>query len=228
MLCAALATLTRDGAAGFTTRKVAEAASTSIPAVYEFFGDRGGLVREMFFDGFRQLRLSFGEVEETDDARADLVALVFAFRAFVCANPVLSEVMFSRPFRDFDPRPEELGAGSAVREFVVAHVRRCIDAGVLAGDATDISHVLLALVHGMASQESAGWLGTSKASVDRRWALAIRVMLDGFRAANAHPAAPTNAAPAGSAKGKRAGSANGNPAKPVVPPIPKRRRAAPR
>jgi hypothetical protein len=88
--------------------------------------------------------------------------------------------MFSRPFADFDPGPDELVAGSSVREFIVAKVRHGIDAGVLAGDATDIAHVLVALTQGLAAQENAGWLGTSTASVDRRWSLAIQSTLDGL------------------------------------------------
>ena len=51
---------------------------------------------------------------------------------------------------------------------------------MLAGDATDIAHVLLALAQGLAAQEVAGWLGTSRASVDRRWALAVDAVLDGL------------------------------------------------
>jgi hypothetical protein len=93
---------------------------------------------------------------------------------------VLAEVMFSRPFADFDPGPDELRAGSAVREFIVGRVRRCTDAGILGGDDTDIAHVLVALAQGLAAQESAGWLGTSQASRDRRWDLAIRAVLDGL------------------------------------------------
>ena len=45
-----------DGVAGFTTRRIVEEASTSIPAMYELFGDKSGLVREIFFEGFRLLR----------------------------------------------------------------------------------------------------------------------------------------------------------------------------
>jgi hypothetical protein len=51
----------------------------------------------------------------------------------------------------------------------------------VAGDPTDIAHVLLAAAQGLAAQETAGWLGTSKASVDRRWALGIRAVLDGLK-----------------------------------------------
>jgi hypothetical protein len=92
-------------------------------------------------------------------------------------------VMFSRPFADFDPGPSERKAGAAVRLFVVGCVRRCIRAGLLAGDETDIAHVLVSLTRGLAATERAGWLGTSEASVARRWALAVRAVLDGLRPA---------------------------------------------
>jgi AcrR family transcriptional regulator len=180
VLKAAVATLAAQGIGGFTTRKVAEGAVTSIPAVYELFGDRAGLVREMFFEGFRLLRKRFDETGEAADARTDLFALVGVIRDFVGANHALARVMFSRPFSDFDPGPEERDAGRAVREFVVGRVERCVAAGEISGDATDIAHVLLALVEGLASQENAGWLGSSGVSVERRWTLAFTALLDGL------------------------------------------------
>jgi AcrR family transcriptional regulator len=180
ILRVAVAKLARDGVAGFTTREVAREAETSTPAVYELFGDKTGLIRAVFFAGFRLLGHRFDRLDESSDPRADLVRVIETFRAFLRDNPVLADLMFSRPFADFDPGPAELQAGSAVREFVVARVRRCIDAGVLRGDETDAAHVLLAVVQGMAAQETAGWLGTSKASVDRRWELAAAAVLGGL------------------------------------------------
>jgi AcrR family transcriptional regulator len=189
VLQVAVARLASDGVTGFTTRKVAEEAKTSTPAVYELFGDKAGLVREVFFEGFRQLRRRFDRVNESDDPRADLARIATVFRTFINDNPVLADVMFSRPFADFDPGPADLSAGSSVREFIIGRVRRCIDAGALAGDETDIAHVLVAVTQGLAAQERAGWLGTSKASVDRRWALAVRAMLDGLSPAGSGPPA---------------------------------------
>ena len=180
VLHVAVSTLAAEGVTGFTTRKVAQQAETSTPAVYELFGDKAGLVREVFFEGFRLLRRHFDQLAESGDPRADLVGVIEAFRGFARGNPVLAEVMFSRPFADFDPGPDELRAGSAVREFIVGRVRRCTDARILGGDDTDIAHVLVALAQGLAAQESAGWLGTSQASRDRRWDLAIRAVLDGL------------------------------------------------
>ena len=180
VLQVALATLATEGTGGFTTRRVAAQASTSTPAVYELFGDKAGLVREMFFEGFRLLRQRFDERAESGDPRHDLVEAAGAFRGFVRDYPVLGQLMFARPFADFDPGTAEREAGRSTRDFVVTRVRRCIDAGVIGGDETDVAHVLLALCQGLSTQEAAGWLGTSPASMDRRWHLAIQALLAGL------------------------------------------------
>jgi len=179
----AVSMLAADGVTAFTTRKVAERAATSTPAIYELFGDKAGLVREIFLDGFRRLRARLETLSETTDPRADLIDVVGALRSFVAENRVLAEVMFSRQFADFDPGPAGIEAGSAVRLLIVGRVRRCIDAGSIAGDATDVGHVLMSLALGLAATESAGWLGTSRASIDRRWSLGVRAVLDGLRPA---------------------------------------------
>lgn len=180
VLHVAVATLARDGVAGFTTRKVAVAAGTSTGAVYELFGDKAGLVREVFFEGFRLLRRRFDELEPAADPVAGLRQVLLAVRAFIGEEPVLAGVMFSQPFAAFDPGPDERAAGASVRELIVDRVQRCRAAGLVVGDDTDIAHVLLALVQGLAAQEAAGWLGRSPASVERRWALALDTTLAGL------------------------------------------------
>ncbi len=179
---AAVAMLAADGIGGFTTRKVAERAQTSPPAVYELFGDKAGLVREVFFEGFRLLGDRLGRLRESDDPLADLLRTVQALRTFVRDNPVLAQVMFSRPFADFDPGPAEREAGTTTREFIVRKVWRCIDAGIIDGNEVDIAHGLLALAQGLAAQEAAGWLGSTRASVNRRWDLAVHALLAGLSA----------------------------------------------
>ncbi|HET7017117.1 MAG TPA: TetR/AcrR family transcriptional regulator [Streptosporangiaceae bacterium] len=180
ILQAAIDLLTDEGPRAVTARNVAQHANTSPPAVYELFGDKAGLVREVFFEGFRRLRSRFEELEEGADAKGDVVATIRAFRSFIRDNPILCEVMFSRPFGDFDPRPEDIKAAAWTRDFVVGRVRRAIDAGQLDGDATDIAHAVVALTQGLAATELSGRLGTSQASIDRRWDVATAALLSGF------------------------------------------------
>ena len=88
--------------------------------------------------------------------------------------------MFSRPFASFDPAPQEQAAGAAVREQIVAAVQAAIDAGRLAGDAVDVSHAYVALIHGLAAAESSHRLGGSAVAIQRRWEVSVRALLAGF------------------------------------------------
>jgi AcrR family transcriptional regulator len=180
VLTAAVGLLARDGVAGLTARSVAREAHTSTPAVYELFGDKGGLVRELFFEGFRTLGRYLEACAESPDPRDDLVRLAAAYHDFIRENPTLAQVMFSRPFTTFDPSRSELEAGSFVRALIIERVRRCADAGLLVGDEMDIAHVLVALVQGLAAAENDGRLGSTRKSIDRRWTLAVESLLNGL------------------------------------------------
>ena len=65
VLATAVDMLASDGVAEFTTRRVAQQANTSTPAVYELFGDKAGLVAEMFFEGFRALGRRLNDLTPT-------------------------------------------------------------------------------------------------------------------------------------------------------------------
>lgn len=180
VLATAVAVLESDGQGALTARRVAAEAGTSTAAVYELFGAKGGLVRAIFFEGFRMLGRQLERDVQAEDGLEALRELVAAMRGFILARPALARVMFERPFADFDPGPDELAAGAAVREFVIGRARRCVEAGLLAGDPADIAHVLIGLVLGLAAQEAAGWLGSSQASADRRWSLGADAVLRGL------------------------------------------------
>lgn len=134
----------------------------------------------------RLLEVAVGTLNDEGVARlttrrvADVEALVPVLRRFCLDSPRLAQVMFSRPFADFDPGPEELAAGESVRNIFLDRIQRCLDEGALAGDAVEIAHVLLALAKGLAVQEAGRWLGTTARSVERRWRLGVRALLTGF------------------------------------------------
>jgi AcrR family transcriptional regulator len=169
--------LSEEGVEALKARRIAEVAGTSPAAIYELFEDKAGLIGAIFYEGFRLLDSRLSELGETDNPVEDLYRLFVAFREFVRDNRTLTDLMFSRPFADFDPGPQERRAGNSTRQAVVMRVRRCMDAGLLSGNEVDVAHVMLGVAQGLAIQESAGWLGTSRASIDRRWHLAFELLL---------------------------------------------------
>ncbi len=180
-LASALTVLDEEGVAGLTTRTVASRANASVPAIYEVFGDKSGLIREVFFEGFRMLGDDLAALPQAADPLDALRHLADAFRDFIVANPVLAQIMFSRPFADFDPTKDEAKAGVKVRKIFVQHVRDAVDAGQLAGDPTDVALLFFTFVGGLAAAENAQRLGGSKQSINRRWRLGINALIAGFQ-----------------------------------------------
>ena len=176
LVVAAIDTLAIDGIVGFTTRRVAGRAATSASAVYELFGDRSGLLREVYFEGFRQLRTALG-AEPTERPGRDLLELAMRFAHWARANQAMMEIMFARPFADFAPGARELEAVTSVRDLVVERVRRCVADGIMRGDPATLGHAVVALAQGLAAQERAGWLGNSTEAVERRWRGAFAVVV---------------------------------------------------
>lgn len=208
----ALAVLAEEGVAGLTTRAVARRADASVPAIYEVFGDKAGLIREVFFEGFRMLGDDLAALPPAADPVEAIRRLAAAFRRFVLANPVLAQVMFSRPFADFDPTAEDDKAGVRVRKIFVRHVRAAVDADLLAGDPTDIAHLFFAFAEGLAAAESARRLGGSKQSVDRRWRLGLDALINGLSPSRARRRPPASHRPAQSSTACAAAAIGSRPA----------------
>src|SRR5438270_7888523 len=103
LLRCAVAVLEGEGPIALRARRVASAANTSTGALYELFGDKTGLVRAIFYEGFRMLADRLEHLPATQDARGDVVALLEGSRTFAIEHPVLFEVMYARPFGEFEP-----------------------------------------------------------------------------------------------------------------------------
>jgi AcrR family transcriptional regulator len=179
-VASALAVLAEEGVVGLTTRTVALRANASVPAIYEVFGDKAGLVREVFFEGFRMLGDELARVPSLEDPLESIRSLAEAFRQFIVTRPVLAQIMFSRPFVAFDPTKEEDKAGVKVRKIFVHHIEAAVDSGALVGEPTDIAHLFFAFIEGMAAAESGQRLGGSKQSVNRRWRLGLNALINGL------------------------------------------------
>ena len=182
LLSHAIALLEKDGPPAVRARRVADHAGTSTAALYELFGDKGGLIRAVFFEGFAALHEALTAVPTTDDPRRDLIALMAASREFAIARPMLFEVMYARPFAEFDPSAEETEVGNAIYRLTVKAVGRWLSAEGSAMSAVAASHVLVATHRGLLATELAGLAGRSESTRRRRYALGVEAVLAGLLA----------------------------------------------
>ena len=105
-----------------------------------------------------------------------------AFRRFALAHPALYEVMFSRPFAEFDLGPDDLDAVSTVHRCVMDRI------GALGGPSwsparrKDAALALSAVMQGLAGMELAGILGSGTPSRERRWRVTVLSTVRGLTA----------------------------------------------
>ena len=171
--------LASEGVAGFTTRRVATRRGHLGPCGLRDVRRQGRTRPRGLLRGLSPPPATLRRDRGVDTTACRSHAVIGVFRAFVCANPVLAEVMFSRPFADFDPGPEERRpdptSGVHRRPSPTVHRR-----GGLRRRRNRHRPRAGGSHPGPRRQETAGWLGTSQASVDRRWELAVTIMLDGL------------------------------------------------
>lgn len=152
----------REGAAGLSVRRIADALGVSRQIVYSRFAGKPDLVRALQHEGFRRLTHRFTEVEGPPGTTAYVVAMAQAYRASALASPALYEVMFGRPIAEFAPdeHDREVAAASfkpvveAARDWLKAHGRRATAKASLS-----LARRVWAATHGVVSLELAGLLG---------------------------------------------------------------------
>jgi AcrR family transcriptional regulator len=172
--------LAEQGPASLTVRRLAERAGTSPSAVYSLFGDKWGLVDEMFREGFRRFAERIAALERTGNPAADLNAVGEAFRANARANPHLYDLMFGEPFPEFVPGQETRAVAMGTFGALVEATGRCVDVGLLEGDPLTLATIFFGMVHGLTSLELLGWL-PSPEQADAAWRRARLALYEGLR-----------------------------------------------
>lgn len=150
--------LSEEGPAALSARRLAREAETSTMAVYTHFGGMPALVRAVVAEGFARLHARVAEVEQTDDALADLVASGVAYRAYALADPHLYLVMFgSASLGEYRLTQTELEVGLAAFGQLVGVVERVMDAGAIRrGDPAGVAGQFWAALHGYVMIELSG------------------------------------------------------------------------
>lgn len=180
MLRNSMAMLETEGPSALTARRVATSSESSTAALYELFGDKSGLVAEIFYEGFRGLAGRLLALPETADSRADVRASQEATRRFALEAPMLHEVMYARPFAEFEPAAADTKSAQTIYSHHVGRVARFLGRPKNHAMTIDAAQALIAANRGLISSELAGILGSSNKTVERRRSLTFDSLLDGL------------------------------------------------
>jgi AcrR family transcriptional regulator len=150
-LCAhALAIFRESGIEGVTFRALADAMGVSHTLPYRYFENKEALlasVRVLCFEQFER----YVRQREASDASAlnRVLAVLDAYVSFVFEHKVEYELIFATPQPPPQRYPELLAARISLFEHSVALVEECIAAGLIQGEARELTHAVWAALHGL-------------------------------------------------------------------------------
>lgn len=181
LLKAASELLASQGPAALTVRRISAAAHVSTMSLYDRFGDKNGVVEELFIEGFEGLTAAtLGTSNRTGSRIGDVQLGMNEYRAWALAHRTHYAVMFTPIFLDFKPSIAAITIAFESFDVLVRAVTRAIDSGELrAAKPFDVALSLWAATHGHVALELSvgGSIGLNADHFDQT----ISMMLQGLR-----------------------------------------------
>jgi AcrR family transcriptional regulator len=179
ILDAASRLLAGEGVAGVSVRRVAEEAHTTTRAIYSLFGSKEGLLKQLFHDAAETMTRYHEAVPEKVDPVEEILALADAYRRSALEHPHGYDLLLNGA-PGFTPDRDDTRVAQRSFARVLGAFERWGDEGRLGGrEPRMVALEMWALVHGLASFELAGRLG-SRRQATQRWHDAVGNAVRGF------------------------------------------------
>ncbi|KTD85940.1 TetR/AcrR family transcriptional regulator [Paenibacillus etheri] len=147
----AAATIMQEyGPEAVTIRKVAEKMECPTKIIYNLFGNKEGLAKELFLEGCKLLATAFQAVPQQDDQNSYLRDLGQAYWEFSRNYTSYYMVMFGGAFSEFKPEEESLNAIFTALQQVIAVITKAIEQGfIVEKDPLLVVNLVWASLHGV-------------------------------------------------------------------------------
>ncbi|MNO41727.1 Bacterial regulatory protein, tetR family [compost metagenome] len=147
----AAATIMQEyGPEAVTIRKVAEKMECPTKIIYNLFGNKEGLAKELFLEGCKLLAAAFQAVPKQDDLNLYLQDLGQAYWEFSRNYTSYYMVMFGGAFSEFKPEEDSLNAIFTALQQVIAVITKAIEQGfIVEKDPLLVVNLVWASLHGV-------------------------------------------------------------------------------
>ncbi|KKW91581.1 TetR/AcrR family transcriptional regulator [Sphingobium chungbukense] len=176
LLAAAAVVLSEEGPSALTVRRVAETVNASTKMIYTHFGGKDGLFNALYLHSFAGLTGAFQAHGEVQDPFLRLDKLISAYRAFALSEAALYNVMFGDLGRAWEAPIESRRQAWTSFATLRDTVRLCLVPD-RAGEASRISYLLWAAMHGVVSLELRKLIGSAEDS-EQLYHLAVAAVRD--------------------------------------------------
>lgn len=150
--------LVQEGARALSMRRIADTVGCSTTVLYTMFGNKQGLVDELYLRGCDILRQSLEAVSHPGDLKNYIYALCLAYRGFALANQTYYSIMFLKVIPEYTPSEAYLKLSQENLELLVQAIRDSITSEQEVEDkAWLVARVIWATVHGHIGLELMGY-----------------------------------------------------------------------
>ncbi len=158
----------REGADGISMRTLAREAGISRSTPYSYFRDKEEILDCIRAVGFERLGdVCLHAIASQDGARDSLTAMGLSHVLFAARQPQLYGLMFDKPVASAGSAPELLSALERLQQAAAAPLAECVAGGLFKGNESDITGIVWAMVHGLASLYLAGHVSDEEELVRR-------------------------------------------------------------
>ncbi|MHA7964836.1 TetR/AcrR family transcriptional regulator [Paenibacillus sp. CAU 1782] len=147
---AAALIMEESGPAAVTIRKVAEKMECPTKVIYNLFGSKEGLAKELFMEGCKLLADAFRTVPVQADLKSYLLDLGQAYWSFSKEYASYYMVMFGGAFSEFKPEEESLQAIGTALQQITTIITEAIEQGFISEkDPILVVNLVWASLHGV-------------------------------------------------------------------------------
>lgn len=174
---AAATIMQEQGPDAVTIRRVAEKMECSTKIIYNLFGSKDGLARQLYLEGCKLLAAAFEEVPAQADLQQYLRELAEAYWQFSKNHTSYYMLMFGGAFGDFKPGADSLQATITALQQLITIISQAIEQGLISEkDPLLVVNLVWSSLHGTIHLYLGGHIpneATAKALYDHSVALLI-------------------------------------------------------
>ncbi|ESA39110.1 transcriptional regulator [Leptolyngbya sp. Heron Island J] len=147
--------LIREGPTALSMRRIAQLVGCSTTVLYTMFGNKQGLVDQLYLRGFEKLCQALQAVSCTGSSHDYIYALGRAYYQFALDNSTYYAIMFSNPIAEYVPSETSQQLGQESLKLLVQALQDC--APIDEDEAWNQARIIWATIHGHVTLELAGY-----------------------------------------------------------------------
>jgi AcrR family transcriptional regulator len=173
--------LMREGTTALSMRRIAQLVGCSTTVLYTMFGNKQGLIDELYLRGFDMVRQALEAVPRSGHPQEDIYALGNAYRNFALTHSTYYAIMFLKIMPEYTPSKENLQLGEKSLQLLVDTVQDCVTPQTITEDeAWEIARIVWATVHGHVGLELAGHFDYPGVSSQQMLKRALQAIVEQF------------------------------------------------